>query len=1271
MTRTRLRRSHLLAGIPIAVTAILLLGRGPLVADAAPAYALSLGLIPSSGPPGMSVSAVGSDWTMSNAPYVIFWDVQGGTQLGTFSPDSSGNWSTPITIPGGAGAGGHTVWACEGYGGEFQGCASASFTVAVPSSTPTATRTRTPTPTPVPGVTVIVPSATITPTSPYAGGCIDGINDISPNMWENLGGVDTHDLVFEVVGDLTTRHALIHLAADDRVIYTQWPDPYPGTVVEAVPDATESNRWRITVRDYPVRRGYNQIHIELSPTCSRLGGAYFQFSNGIAYTPTPRPDACGGLGFGPEATIINFDWSGAAAYLARIEAETGVRFEGSVALLDPPEVNPRSGFQAGASVEGLEFGSVMLPIRMAFDRPVSAVGLYAGMLPPYSVTGDVRASLGAYGYHGADTELVLLGSDSVSFPAAPTDIIHCLQFTAAEGDFIARALVEYTDSSSGSIAERRLIDDVTLLYSEAELPPDRPPVVEITAPGDGSSIPGPTVFLRASIQEDRELADVRFQIDGGAETLMGAAPSLTDPSRYTTGANFSTSLMEAGTTHLLTVSARDVAGQFAVDTVQILVPTPIPSLDLQAVKMEVVQVVQCLDNSGCSDNAVPMVINKPTWVRVYVRAENGPPARPVSGRLCQGRVTTCDTGYVVPFNEIVPNDDEDPTATDRGALDASLNFFVPPVWLTEGTLELTAFVNYQERDVDETRSDNNAVQASVSVVPARALTVMFMPVTASGLTPPISEMWALVDWLSRVFPVARIVPVGRAPLRGDFDLSDSSGDGCGRTWGRLMDALRGAYTWSGRGSAYLFGMVPEGVDTDGIGGCGETPGRVASGIVTPGWRAGPTIAAQELGHNFGRRHAAGCRATGNDDGYPRRRGLLDDWGIDLALRQTYAPNNSFDYMGYCGGADDTWTSVYTYLALLRILPVAETQSPGPRLAAPAAADGRAVLVGGGTISPESFTLERGFYRATLSTEISDGLPPGPYRAILMDDQGAALYTREFGLIELSNGAPTESGLFQILLPDLPETAAIVFVHGEVELGRVSSSNPPTIRLVTPVGGEDWGDAGAHEIAWEASDPDGDALRFNVQSSADGGATWSSIDFDLAGVSSLSVDSAELPGGNLLFRVLATDGFNVAESATTSAITIGNKAPLIHISSPIEGDAFPAGEMAVFRGYAVDIEDGVVEDSAFRWSSDRDGDLGPGPTLWGLALTPGTHQITLTVADRAGNSVSESVQITIGTEAASTPLRPIGTLAILLLVGGGVLLLGAAAGAFFYLRRARG
>lgn len=112
-------------------------------------------------------------------------------------------------------------------------------------------------------------------------------------------------------------------------------------------------------------------------------------------------------------------------------------------------------------------------------------------------------------------------------------------------------------------------------------------------------------------------------------------------------------------------------------------------------------------------------------------------------------MATCETAYLNPINRIQPDADSDPSRSDRGDVNASLNFILPPAWLEAEKLELTAFINYHEDDMDETRGDNNAVQAAVSVVPSRSLTVMFMPVTADGMTAPIVEMWNFADWLAR------------------------------------------------------------------------------------------------------------------------------------------------------------------------------------------------------------------------------------------------------------------------------------------------------------------------------------------------------------------------------------------------------------------------------------------------------------------------------------------------------------------------------------------
>ena len=139
---------------------------------------------------------------------------------------------------------------------------------------------------------------------------------VSPLNSDDTGGVATVDLVMDVVfTDPATQHVVIYVGNNDgsSPVYTQWPDPLPGTTVEAVPDATQPNRYRVTVRNRPVYLGYNQIGVDIEPSCIRAE-MYYQFQNGPTVTATPRPDVCGGLGLGPDATVINFDNSGPARY---------------------------------------------------------------------------------------------------------------------------------------------------------------------------------------------------------------------------------------------------------------------------------------------------------------------------------------------------------------------------------------------------------------------------------------------------------------------------------------------------------------------------------------------------------------------------------------------------------------------------------------------------------------------------------------------------------------------------------------------------------------------------------------------------------------------------------------------------------------------------------------------------------------------------------------------------------------------------------------------
>ena len=113
-----------------------------------------------------------------------------------------------------------------------------------------------------------------------------------------------------------------------------------------------------------------------------------------------------------------------------------------------------------------------------------------------------------------------------------------------------------------------------------------------------------------------------------------------------------------------------------------------------------------------------------------------------------------------------------------------------------------------------------------------------------------------------------------------------------------------------------------------------------------------------------------------------------------------------------------------------------------------------------------------------------------------------------------------------------------------------------------------------------------------------------------------------------FRVVATDGVNIS-MAESASVTIPDKKPIAQIGNPTDGATFTPGNLVVMQGSALDFEDGRLSDEKLKWSSDRQGELGSGPSLPSNLLEPGAHVITLSVEDSSGQSASASVTIFVG------------------------------------------
>jgi hypothetical protein len=190
-----------------------------------------------------------------------------------------------------------------------------------------------------------------------------------------------------------------------------------------------------------------------------------------------------------------------------------------------------------------------------------------------------------------------------------------------------------------------------------------------------------------------------------------------------------------------------------------------------------------------------------------------------------------------------------------------------------------------------------------------------------------------------------------------------------------------------------------------------------------------------------------------------------------------------------------------------------------------------------------------------------------------------------------------------------------------------SAHPPTAQFLNPHGGELWQGAGPFLVSWQMDDADGDPLRAQVLYSRDGGDTWLPVAVGLS-ESQTRLDGRALPGSDLArLRLRVSDGVNTIE-VDSEVFRVSAKAPLALITQPTSGSVYPPGEPLLLSGLGSDAEDGSLGDEALVWSSNVDGQLGSGRSLF-EQLSPGTHTITLTVRDSDGQTGVANVSIFVG------------------------------------------
>ncbi len=695
-------------------------------------------------------------------------------------------------------------------------------------------------------------------------------------------------------------------------------------------------------------------------------------------------------------------------------------------------------------------------------------------------------------------------------------------------------------------------------------------------------------------------------------------------------------------------------------------PGPAPESvigDLEITGLEVTQAVQ-----SYPDNSIPLIGYKRTLVRVFVRGVSGSRGawNDVTGRLTVRNISGNYGGQSIPERELLPITGDPrlaitvPVNNDsRGRWQDSLNFLLEPDQTAPGVREfrvaVTSISNRAETDTaNNTLSRQLTFERSinVSVWGARYRT---------SLTPeaPRNSFSEAVDYTSSAFPVSsfNIRPwPGHSydrptPLRFNSDPPGRSGS---RTALQKMsdwsfDALDNTYrsvNVNAPSLAQIMAVItPEG-SADGNQGL-----MFGSGPYSVTFAANTAVVGANMAHEIG--HGYGRPDVEADRNYPRsdlsigghvgvRFGFRS--GTDLTLqagRRADGQPRLFDFMS---AANPSWTSPYTYCALLETFSNSQVRCPNAtrRAARPsdvpevlalfnharqkpkpqtANAGDQLWLYVGGWVMPDGTIDLRPF--ATIS-----GAAPTPpkgkaYRATLETADGQVLRETTFDLMEVLDNKQPVARPFRFFMPFDVGAALITFRRtGEdkVVTERRVSANAPEVGIIDLQDGQIL--KGLTKLRWRGSDGDGDQLTYALDYSTDGGSTWARLQSDITDETT-ELDADALPGSDdARLRVRATDGVWSGDAIAT--VRVARKQPQITIeSSSMSGGATPD----ILEGKGFDYEDGpLTGPSQVRWSSNRDGDLGTGPRLVVSKLTPGTHTLTAVVRDSEGNEASATTTI---------------------------------------------
>jgi hypothetical protein len=692
--------------------------------------------------------------------------------------------------------------------------------------------------------------------------------------------------------------------------------------------------------------------------------------------------------------------------------------------------------------------------------------------------------------------------------------------------------------------------------------------------------------------------------------------------------------------------------------------TALPQINMRVTGIEVTQGIQNLSNS------VPLIKNRRTFVRLYVRSDGAS----VAGVSAQLSAPALGFGaWVMPVNPVgttitVRN------SPSRNDINQSFLFELPWNWTNRSSLTLQAELNLYKVPLEPNYADNStSISLTFNNSPSLSVQFFRLNYTIGGTTyrPRITDdVLKTYSWILRAYPIGGTVGQNFKPTLWDVDGSTQLGRWVNRassdcTASKIgdsdLDLCASYYTngwlkyyrdhgWVPDTNSFYYGMISDASNNFPRGqalytktsvGPAGTPGQFFS--LGQGWDTDGSYAdwyaGHEIGHSLGRAHPSSgnsCGHSASDPSYPYPNAQIgpndgsmegfDRGDPSFGIAKAVLPGTVWhDMMSYCS---NQWISDYTYNGIYSYM-IAHP-SAAPTLASTEQSIAPAVsgdfLAVAGVINTAANTAGFSLVRRLTSAANQPPLTPGGYIIRLLNAQNGTLVDYPF--------TPQQSAESQLLGFDqvvnfVAGTRKVQIVKqngGQVLASQPISANPPTIGNVALQGAPS-PVSGVVTLGWSASDADGDPLTFDIFYSRNNGATFQPVKMGATGAST-PIDTAQLGGsGTAILRVVASDGVHSAE-ASSAPFVMASKPPQPYILTPGDATHIHYGQLVNFSGMAFDAQDGTVGAGGLIWKNAQGTIIGGGPLLSLTDLLVGTNHIALIATNSAGLSANTSITVIV-------------------------------------------